>query len=47
VPYCFKQWGAWLPREREGHCTGFINVGKRAAGRLLDGRLHDAIPLTV
>ncbi|MDT8843655.1 phage Gp37/Gp68 family protein [Paraburkholderia fungorum] len=46
VPYCFKQWGAWLPREREGQCTGFVNVGKRAAGRLLDGCLHDAMPLT-
>lgn len=44
VPYCFKQWGAWLPHEREGEVTGFANVGKRAAGRLLDGHLHDAMP---
>lgn len=44
VPFFFKQWGAWLPRERDGQPDEFINVGKRVAGRLLDGCLYDARP---
>jgi protein gp37 len=72
IPYCFKQWGEWLPLPRGMHPaaparpapsktaidasgaslpfgndpdpTGgcrFVRVGKKAAGRLLDGFVHD------
>ena len=36
VPFFFKQWGE---HDAEGR-----RVGKKAAGRLLDGVLHDAHP---
>lgn len=56
VPFLFKQWGEWLPMlgQREGipvrakasTADGWImgRAGKKAAGRLLDGVLHDAYP---
>lgn len=37
VPFHFKQWGEWQDGSR---------VGKRAAGRLLDGRTWDEYPTT-
>jgi len=37
VPFFFKQWGA--------HDARACRVGKKAAGRLLDGRPHDAMPV--
>ncbi len=53
VPFFFKQWGEWLPciamppkargwRIVEG--VGLANVGKKKAGRQLDGRTHDSFP---
>jgi protein gp37 len=57
VPLLFKQWGEWAPAKetagRRGKITdmaGFVTmrrVGKRAAGRLLDGALHDAYPRAI
>jgi len=56
VPFWFKQWGAWQPIARtDGYHEspfgydvntrrGFAPVGKRAAGRLLDGREHLEMP---
>lgn len=53
VPFFFKQWGNWLPCDecppkargwRIADGEGFANVGKRTAGRLLDGVTHDAMP---
>lgn len=70
VPFHFKQWGEWAPRNEWGyHRIGqqcaikldgapvshddapqdvgghrFERVGKKAAGRLLDGVTHDAFP---
>lgn len=52
VPFLFKQWGNWAPLEgqrRTDHmltCDGGVmeHVGKRAAGRLLDGVQHDGYP---
>lgn len=54
VPFLFKQWGEWLPPGQDGapdRDEQVINasdeplrVGKAAAGRLLDGRTHDAFP---
>ncbi|MCW5233499.1 phage Gp37/Gp68 family protein [Verminephrobacter eiseniae] len=40
VPFFFKQWGQW--RQHAGKT--FIEVGKKAAGRLLDGREWDEVP---
>ena len=37
VPFFFKQWGA--------HDERGVRVGKGRAGRLLDGRTWDAMPL--
>lgn len=55
VPFFFKQWGEWLPALQDGapdHPNGqHINisdepdrVGKKAAGRLLDGREWNEFP---
>ena len=58
VPFMFKQWGEWLPMlgQREGipvkqtkkTSDGWIMgwAGKKTAGRLLDGVLHDGYPVT-
>ncbi|MHB8191799.1 MAG: DUF5131 family protein [Bellilinea sp.] len=51
VKYFFKQWGGWKhnyfdhPSERSGWYPE--RVGKKAAGRLLDGRTWDEYPETV
>lgn len=55
IAFHFKQWGEWLtgpagigldpnrtPREADGLAAG--RVGKRAAGRMLDGRTWDEYP---
>ncbi len=44
VPFLLRQWGEWAPSARAGE--GVIRVGKRAAGRLLDGRSWAQIPAT-
>lgn len=50
VPYHFKQWGEWLPDDQNPAIKGMsgssqaIRVGKKAAGRLLDGVQHDGFP---
>jgi protein gp37 len=54
VPFLFKQWGEWLPALQDGDPNAStwevnasdspIKVGKKAAGRLLDGRTHDKVP---
>jgi protein gp37 len=54
VPFLFKQWGDWCAAAGpEGMKDGqavvlqnerMIRVGKRAAGRHLDGQLHDGYP---
>jgi protein gp37 len=57
IPFYFKQWGEWgsaddLPSEIQEDCDArgltegpCVRVGKRAAGRALDGRDHRAIPV--
>lgn len=53
VPFLFKQWGEWLPDSQNPAVAppheqnGAIRVGKKAAGRLLDGVLHDGYPKEV
>ena len=56
VPYHFKQWGEWAPRQgldlgvarkkvsEAADGTLMIRVGKKAAGRLLDGSTWDGLP---
>lgn len=43
VPFFFKQWGEWAPNESQG-ADYAQRIGKCAAGRLLDGVTHDAMP---
>jgi protein gp37 len=56
VPFLFKQWGEWLPSDAEDqpiyrgehrYLDGpwhAYKIGKKAAGRLLDGVTHDGYP---
>ena len=50
VPFLFKQWGEWLPDSQNDGMhgpvdeSGAIKVGKKAAGRQLDGRTWDEVP---
>lgn len=56
VPFMFKQWGEWLPmlgqaegvpvRDKATTADGWVmaRAGKKAAGRRLDGELHDEYP---
>ena len=47
IPFLFKQWGEWLPTGRmlgdHGPLT-YAKVGKKVAGRLLDGVEHNGYP---
>ena len=48
VPFFFKQWGAWGPLSTDaGDQIAMKRLGKKAAGRLLDGRTWDGMPTTV
>lgn len=52
VPFLFKQWGEYLPDSQNPSMSGTVEnsthqavrVGKKAAGRLLDGVIHDGYP---
>lgn len=50
VPFLFKQWGEWLPDNQNPEISGpcgesqAIRVGKKAAGRHLDGIEHNSFP---
>jgi protein gp37 len=54
VAFHFKQWGNWRPASNETHRSRtrlvgaerivMVNVGKKAAGRTLDGRKWDELP---
>ncbi len=43
VPFFFKQWGAFR-QVKDGPVWGLHRVGKRHAGRLLEGREHNEMP---
>lgn len=53
VPFFFKQWGAYKPTEEDdteiayayNDGTMLTKPGKKKAGRLLDGKLHDEFPV--
>lgn len=42
IPFFFKQWGNWAPSGAGGSLMR--HLGKKAAGRLLDGRTWDQYP---
>lgn len=54
VPFMFKQWGEWAPHAQHSRVATALHpwsptqmmakVGKRRAGRLLDGREHNGFP---
>lgn len=48
VPFLFKQWGEWATEPDGGFTSSTISgmrrIGKKAAGRLLDGVTHDCFP---
>lgn len=50
VPFLFKQWGEWLPDNQNPNIapphdqSAAIRVGKKSAGRMLDGVQHDGYP---
>jgi protein gp37 len=51
VPFFFKRWGEWGPtpepyqvRIGGDDVLGLARVGRRRAGRVLDGRTHDELP---
>ncbi|MBB5428789.1 protein gp37 [Paraburkholderia atlantica] len=46
VPFFFKQWGEWAPGSNPSR-QPMDRVGKKAAGRELDGRVHDDFPETI
>ena len=44
VPFFFKQWGEWAPDPAAGPTRDTVyRVGRRRAGRVLDGRVHNAL----
>jgi protein gp37 len=45
-PFFFRQWGEWAPVSNDRAEQTMTRVGKRTAGRLLDGRTWDEIPAT-
>lgn len=49
VPFLFKQWGEWAPRDgaSSGEYPTMDRIGKKAAGRELDGRTWDEYPQAV
>lgn len=42
--FYFKQWGEYGISAVPGITAGFGRIGKRVAGRVLDGQIHDAYP---
>jgi protein gp37 len=44
VPFFFKQWGEWAPASDARSEPRMVRLGRRAAGRLVDGRCWDEAP---
>ncbi len=44
VPFFFKQWGEWAPAPDDNAAQKMVHRGRRAAGRLIDGRSWDDMP---
>lgn len=45
VAYLFKQWGEFAPDDPSANRTAMVRVGKKCAGRLLDGVEHNGFPV--
>ncbi len=45
VAFFFKQWGEWMPTKDESNIEIMKRVGKKSAGRLLDGCTWDELPI--
>jgi protein gp37 len=45
VPFFFKQWGEFATDPDAGFGESLTRMGKKAAGNLLDGRRHLAVPV--
>jgi protein gp37 len=46
VPFFFKQWGEHVADALEDGDVRYRHVGKKLAGRVLDGRTWDEMPAT-
>ena len=44
VPFWFKQWGEWAPAPQDGFGRRMVRFGRRASGRLIDGRCWNELP---
>jgi protein gp37 len=46
VPFFFKQWGEWAPGRDvlPDGCDAVMRLGKKRAGRMLDGKEHNEFP---
>lgn len=44
IPFFFKQWGAWGP-DGGWPIEGLVRLGKKATGRVLDGRTWEEVPV--
>ena len=44
VPFWFKQWGEWAPAPEDGFGPRMVRLGRRASGRLVDGRCWNELP---
>ena len=47
VPFFFKQWGEWGPAPGNGSGAEIVRSGRRAAGRSIDGRSWDEMPMVL
>jgi protein gp37 len=45
IPFFFEQWGEWAPAAGGGE--RMVRIGRRAAGRLLDGRRWNELPASM
>lgn len=44
VAFFFKQWGRWAPQQNPNAQPAMLPLGKKASGRLLDGRTWSELP---
>jgi protein gp37 len=47
VPFFFKRWGEWAPDTGNGAERRMVRIGRRAAGRLLDGCYWNELPASM
>jgi protein gp37 len=47
VPFFFKHWGEWAPAGGDAAERPMVRIGRRAAGRLLDGQSWNELPASM